>query len=62
MWHGGNRLARIAPTDQVHRALIRRRTFWLQQLGFLLVSKHPETEISPVAARASRWLSEEETR
>lgn len=58
VWHGWEKLSLIASADQVERALVRRNTFRLQQVGFLIASGRPEPEISAAAARASEWLRE----
>jgi Phosphotransferase enzyme family len=58
VWHGWGKLAKVASADQVQRALIRRNTFRLQQVGFLTVSQRPESEISAAADKASKWLRE----
>ncbi|WP_181148600.1 MULTISPECIES: phosphotransferase [unclassified Arthrobacter] len=58
VWHGWEKLSKICSADQVQRALIRRNTFRLQQVGFLIVSQRPEPEILAAADNASRWLRE----
>ncbi|MHA7243616.1 phosphotransferase [Paeniglutamicibacter antarcticus] len=58
VWHGWEKLSEIASADQVHRALVRRNTFRLQQVGFLVVSRRPDSEISAAADKASTWLRE----
>lgn len=61
VWHGWEKLAKVASADQVQRALIRRNTFRLQQVGFLTVSQRPESEIAAAADKASKWLREKLT-
>jgi hypothetical protein len=58
VWHGWEKLSMIASAEQVERASVRRNTFRLQQVGFLIVSRRPESEISAAAGTASRWLRE----
>ncbi|MGO2051872.1 MAG: aminoglycoside phosphotransferase family protein [Glutamicibacter sp.] len=58
VWHGWEKLSKICSADQVQRALIRRNTFRLQQVGFLIVSQRPEPEILAATDNASRWLRE----
>ncbi|WP_404289654.1 aminoglycoside phosphotransferase family protein [Glutamicibacter arilaitensis] len=58
VWHGWEKLSKIASAEQVERASIRRNTFRLQQVGFLVVSRRPEPEILAAAGTASRWLYE----
>ena len=58
VWHGWEKLSKIASPHQVIRAGIRRNTFRLQQLGFLIVAQRPEAEISAAIGRANRWIAE----
>lgn len=58
VWHGWEKLSKIASPNQVNRAGIRRNTFRLQQLGFLIVAQRPESEISAATGRANKWIAE----
>lgn len=58
VWHGWEKLSKIASPNQVNRAAIRRNTFRLQQLGFLINAQRPESEISAALGRANKWIAE----
>ncbi|PRB68785.1 phosphotransferase [Arthrobacter sp. MYb213] len=58
VWHGWQKLSKIASAHQVNRAGIRRNTFRLQQLGFLIIAQRPEPEISAAIGRANKWIAE----
>ena len=58
VWHGWENLSKIASPHQVNRAGIRRNTFRLQQLGFLITAQRPEAEISAAVGRANKWIAE----
>lgn len=58
VWHGWEKLSKIAGADQVTQAGIRRNTFRLQQLGFLIIAHRPESEVSAAIGRANSWIAE----
>ncbi|HJX78722.1 phosphotransferase family protein [Glutamicibacter sp.] len=58
VWHGWQKLSKIASPHQVNLAGIRRNTFRLQQLGFLIIAQRPEPEISAAIDRANKWFAE----
>ncbi|GAB3537071.1 hypothetical protein GCM10027403_20020 [Arthrobacter tecti] len=58
VWHGWEKLPAIAPPEEVCRAAVRRDTFRLQQVGFLIVSNRPDDEVTRAIHRAEAWIEE----
>lgn len=58
VWNGWHKLPLLASSSDVHRATVRRNTFRLQQVAFVLLSGRPTEEVNAAAARAGTWLRE----